>query len=357
MRYTVYSVCCLAAILFFLSTLTACSGGRYTEPGSREALPDPDDKTAWNARYSPSEYITAWGFSNQSMQQAEQDAKAQVAASVRSSIESEMVSVMESESASGGEIRDYQKLESRTTTTAHFDHAEMIRLVPPTAHESKGEFWVMASLSRREAVEELLIPYNSEAIRFRFLAARLDSLQKDPPNFTITWKELNERHQLMAPAAAEVRAVAGRNLPEMAADEALFRGAEARRLALLGNLKTVVVLREHPDLDHDELFSRISSALTSLGLSVVGDECRTGSMILEFQPDLKWTNVMGRVVQLELAGEVGLCDQEEPWNLFSLRGEHMRGEGRQPIRDLLARMTPQLLKDDLQGILDPYLPF
>lgn len=356
MRYTVYSKSARQPILLLLLFLTACSTGGYNSSSTQENLPDPQDKTAWNARFPSQSYITGWGVSTQSMQMAEQNAKATVAASVRSSIQSEMTSVMESES-SDGTIRDYQKLESITKTRTHFDHAELIRLVPPTAHHHKGEFWVMAILSRREAVEELLIPYNAEATSFRFLATRLDSLKKDPPAFTTTWNDLNIQHRKMVLPAAEVRAVAGGKLPEISRDEKLFQKAETSRIFLLSQLEVVVILDDHPELNHDELVSKISTALTSLGLSVVGNNCRPEALSLKMTPQLNWTNVMGPVVQLELIGEVGLCGQAGPWNLFRLNDRHMRGEGRRPMEDLYTRLDPNFFEEYYYNLLKSYLPF
>ncbi len=352
MRYTIYS----SLVLLVLLILTACSSGGYHQSATQEKLPDPDDKAAWNARFPTRTYITAWGVSNQSAQLAEQNAKATVAAAVRSSIESELTSVMHSESLDGS-IRDYQKLESITKSRTHFDHAELIRTVPPTAHDHKGEFWVMAILSRREAVEELLIPYNEEAVTFRFLAARLDSLENDPPAFTSTWNNLKTSRRKMLPHAAEVRAVAGGKLPEIVRDDQLFHKAETSRLVLLSKLEIAVMLDDHPELNHDELVSRISTALTSLGLSVVGETCRPGALRIQMTPELKWTNVMGRVVQLELVGEMGQCDQAEPWNVLRINDRHMRGEGRRPLEDLYERLDAEFFEEYFFSILDPYLPF
>ena len=356
MLYTVYYHRYTLFISLLLLFLTACSGGGYNQSGSTENTPDPEDKTSWNARFPAGTYITAWGVSTESMRQAEQDAKAMVAAAVRSSIASELTSEMQSESF-GGEIRDHQRLESITKIRTHFEHAELIRLVPPTAHHRKGEYWVMAALSRREAAEELMIPYREEAATFRFLAARLDSLQDNPPGFTKTWQELKKHYKKMEPEAAEVRAVAGGNLPEIIRDDALYSGAQNSRLILLENLEFALLLAEHPQLNHEELSSRISAALATLGLSVVGDSCRPGAVGLKVSPETTWTNVMGRVVQLELKGEVGFCTKGEPWSLFRIHGSEMRGEGRTPMKDLWQQQDPDFLKDQLKMILTPYLPF
>ncbi len=354
--YTVYRKPVSILNLLLLMFLTSCSGSGYNESGSTERLPDPEDKTSWNARFPSNSYISAWGVSTGSMRQAEQDAKAMVAAAVRSSIESELTSEMESESF-GGEIRDHQRLESITKIRTHFEHAELIRLVPPTAHHRKGEYWVMAALSRREAAEELMVPYREEASTFRFLAARLDSLQDNPPGFTRTWNDLKKHYGKMEPAAAEVRAVAGGNLPEITRDDARFSNAQNSRLTLLGNLEFALLLTDHPQLNHEELSGRITAALTTLGLSVVGDSCKPGAVSLRVSPETTWTNVMGRVVQLELSGEVGFCGQPEPWSLFRIHGSEMRGEGRMPMKDLWQQQDPDFLKDQLKMILDPYLPF
>ena len=123
------------------------------------------------------------------------------------------------------------------------------------------------------------------------------------------------------------------------------------------NLEFALLLADHPQLNHEELSGRITRALTTLGLSVVGDSCKPGAVVLRVSPATTWTNVMGRVVQLELNGEVGFCDQGEPWSLFRIHGSEMRGEGRMPMIDLWQQQDPEFFKDQFRIILAPYLPF
>ncbi len=341
--------------MMMLLALSACAGGNYS-PTTSENFPDPDDQAAWNARFPFGRYITAWGISNQSSRLAEQDAKAMVAAAVRSSIESELISVMESETWNTGSV-DRQKLESRTKISAHFDHAELIRTVPPTAHRKDNEYRVMAVLSRREAAEELLVTYEAEAAEFRLLATRLDSLENDYPRFTNTWNKLGNQHEKMMAPAAEVRAVVGINPTQISRDDSRWQKASAAREALLSNVVVVVNLIEHPELDQDELAGKIHSALASLGLSTTTGNCQPGGVRVKIQPELQWHQVVGRVVQLDLVGEVGPCGSEIPWNTFHIEDRRMRGEGRRPLEDLMGRLESDFLAERFLGILGLYLPF
>ncbi len=340
--------------MVLLLTLSACAGGNISQP-TTDGLPEAENQPAWNARFPHDRYITAWGISNKSQRLAEQDAKAMVAAAVRSSIESELVSVMESETWNS-KSNDYQKLESRTKISAHFDHAELIRIVPPTAHQKNNEFRVLAVLSRREAAEELLIPYEVEAADFRLLKTHLDSLENDFPQFTKTWNQLKTQHEKMLAPAAEVRAVAGIIPAQIASDDSRWLEASSARLALLNSVVVVVDLAEHPQLDQGQLGGKIHSALVSLGLSTAGSNCLPGALRIKIQPELQWHQVVGRVAQLDLVGEVGLCDSEIPWNTFQIDDPRMRGEGRHPVEDLMGRLDPDFLAERFLAILEIYLP-
>ena len=125
----------------------------------------------------------------------------------------------------------------------------------------------------------------------------------------------------------------------------------------MSNLKITVMIDEYPELNTEELTSKISTALTGLGLAVLGEKCQPGSLRLQVSPELHWTNIMGRVVQLDLQGEVGPCGQFEPWNLFHINDRRMRGEGRLPMADLYDRLDPAFFEESLSEILSPYIPF
>lgn len=307
-------------------------------------------------RFPADGYVVAWGISEQSARQAELAAKAAVAEQVRSSIKSELVSVMEAESQDGV-ITDYEKLESRINTTSHFDHAELIRVVPETATFKNGVHQVFAAMSRREAVTELLIPYENEAISFRLLSTQLESLEFDPPHFTQVWRQMKPRRERLLPLAAEVRAVAGRTLPEIAADNARWEAAESARAQLLNDLNVVVDLAGHPDLDDKQVSSLVREALAGLGLGAVDESCQAGALELVIRPEVIWKNVMGKVAQLDFSGQAGLCYEEDLWTEFRISDSRFRGEGRRPVEDLMNRVQAEDLTRSFREILAPYLPF
>ncbi len=363
MLYTVYRTLVRGFLSLFLLPnlvvlllLSSCGSSGRSSGFSSSSDPDPTDLKAWESRYPSSHFITAWGFSSENPRQAGRDAKAAVAAAVRSSVESELISIMESEAVQG-EVTDYQKLKSNIRITAHFDHAELIKLVSQTAHRDQGEYKVLAVLSREEAAQELLIPYETQAVDFRLLAARLDSLENDFPRFTIIWKKLKSQHEKMLAPAAEVRAVSGRQLRKIARDESLWTNASAARMKVLNEALLVVELGRHPDLDHDELSGKIQSALASLGLSTTAGPCNPEALRLKLNPTVTWKRVVGRVVQLEFAGDLGSCGSESPWTTFVISDRHLRGEGRRPVEDLMARMEPEILAQHFSELLADYLPF
>jgi len=353
MRYTVYSNARYACILLLSILLASCSG---SSGFSRDGTPNPDNRPAWEEKFPTRTYVTAWGLSTRNHLMAEQNARAAVAAAVSSSIESELTSVMKSTN-NQGDVRDYQRLESITKTRTHFKHAELIHPVPGTAHKTDGEYWVMAVLSRRDAVDELMVPYEKNSTPYRVLAANLESSKNDPPEFTRGWKSLKKHHLEMQPAAAEIRAVAGGNLPELVRDESLWKDTEELRQGVLKKFKVILVLEDNPELDHEVLAEKFGSALANLGLPVDGQVCRPGLIKLSIKPQLKWTRVVGRVVQLEFEGEVGMCDRELPWNVFQIQDRRMRGEGRRPLENLYERMDVRVLENQLREIFAPYLPF
>ena len=337
-----------------LLLLSACAGGNYSSAGNN-GFPDADDVEGWAERFPHDQYISAWGISTQSSRLAENDAKAMVAAAVRSSIESELISVMESETGNTGST-DYQKLESRTKISAHFNHAELIRTVPATAHHHQNEFKILAVLSRREAARELLIPYENEAVDFRLMATRLDSLKNDYPRFTTTWKKLNIQHEKMMAPAAEVRAVSGMQTAQISRDEAQWKMASASRMKMLGKVEVVVEVAPNSELNHEELAGKIHTALASMGLHTSGAGCGPNALRLLIQPELQWHQVMGRVAQLDLMGEVGPCNSPTPWNNFQISDRQMRGEGRDPLDDLMERLKPDFLAEQFTEILRFYIP-
>lgn len=355
MLYTVYKKAPPCLILLLLMMLTSCARSPGYQQNTSEDFPAPENKTAWNQYFSEKSYIKAWGVSTRNAQMAGQNAQAAVAAAVRSSIESELVSVMKSESIQG-EVRDYQKLESITKTRTHFKHAELIKLVPQTTHKKNGEYWVMAVLSRREAADELMIPYLEYAVPFRLQAGRLEALNNDCPAFTKTWKKVQAHYRKLKPAAAEVRAVAGGPFPEMVNDENLFHQAELSRQNLLHELKVNIQVEEQPELNQAELVRVISEAIMDLGLSVSGGFCQDGFVSLKISPDLKWKNIMGQIVELQLLGDVGICGEEDSWTGFTIKDRRMRGEGRRPLVDLGKRIESDYLSDYFYNILDQYLP-
>jgi len=341
--------------ILFLLLLSGCAGGNYSSSGEND-FPAPDDEQGWSKHFPHEQYISAWGISNQSARQAENDAKAMVAAAVRSSIESELISVMESETWNSGST-DYQKLESRTKISAHFDHAELIRPVPATAHHHHNEFKVLAVLSRREAARELLIPYETEAADFRLLATRLDSLQNDYPRFTTTWNKLKIQHEKMLAPAAEVRAVSGMQPAQISRDESQWKIASASRMNLLSKVEVVVELAPNEELNNEELAGKVHTALASMGLHTSSGGCRPDAVLLKLNPELQWHQVLGRVAQLDLVGEVGPCNSPTPWNSFQISDRQMRGEGRNPLGDLMERLKPDFLAEQFTEIMQYYLPF
>ncbi len=346
--------------LLLVILLTACSGGNYSSTPGRysepeENYPDPKNKTAWSNRFPGDQYIIAWGVSNKNSQLAEQNAKTQVAAAVQSTIESELISVMESETTNAINS-EYQKLHLHTKVTSNFNHAELIRIVQPTAHHQDNEFRVLAVLSRAEAARELMIPYNEQAADFRLFATELDSFQADYPRFTKTWNKLKLQHGKMLEPAAEVRAVTGYQPLQIRQDEERWQLAQASRIKILSDAVVVVNFANHPNLNNEVLAGKIHAALATLGLSSASGECTRGTVGLKAVPELQWHHIMGRVAELTLLCEVGLCEKQNSSFNFEISGREMRGEGRQPLKDLMENLQPSFLAREIRNNLKYILP-
>ena len=73
-------------------------------------------------------------------------------------------------------------------------------------------------------------------------------------------------------------------------------------------------------------------------------------------PELVWTQIIGSVVSLELRGTVGPCSGAD-WSEAVIAGPALRGEGRDPVADMLGGLTPEALAPELREALGHVIPF
>lgn len=319
------------------------------------APPAPDDTEGWARALPRSTYVTAWGTSRESAREAALDAQAQVAAQVRSSLTAETRSIARA-IMRDNEVTDFQELVSEVRTTTSFEHAELIRVVEPSRHEKNGEFLVLAALRRSDLARVLQEGYDTAAASFRPAAARLDAAAGDPPGWTSAWAGVRRSFAVLVAAVAETRTGAGVDPAGFGADRATWRRAHAARDSVLESLDVVLDLAALPDLDGDDLAARLRAGLGHLGVRAATAECRPGSVRLALVPELETTRIIGEVVSLELRGAVGPCEGDI-WSEVVIAGSVLRGDGRDPVADLLSGLTPEALAPELREALGHVIPF
>jgi len=340
------AVVCACGVL-----LVGCAGSRPDPARS----PAPGDVEGWARALPRSTYLTAWGSSTESSREAGLDAQAQVAAQVSSSLTAETTSIARAV-MHDTEITDFQELVSEVRTTTRFEHAELIRLVEPTRHEVGGEHRVLAALRRSDLARVLQEDYDTAAVGFRSSAAGLDAAAGDLPGWTSAWARCRRSFASLVAAAAETRTGAGVDPFGFGADRATWERAHAARDSVLRDLDVVIDLAAHPEIDGDELGSRLRAGFAHLGVRAATAECRPGAVRLRLVPELVWTRIIGSVVSLELRGTVGPCSGDD-WSEAVIAGPALRGEGRDPVADMLGGLTPEALAPELREALGHVIPF
>ena len=332
--------------------LGACAGPA-TDPST---LPSPDDTQAWSGRFPQSRWVRGWGESNRSAREAELDAKAQVASQVRSSITAETTSLARAVMRDD-EVHDFQDLMSEVRTTTTFSRAELIRIVEPTAHQADDVHRVLAVLDRRELARAFQMDYDDVAASWRPSFAALDAASGDLPEWTAAWHRCRDGFARVLGIAAETRAASGLDPAGYGSDLMMWRIANAGRDSVLQSTEIVMDIGPVDGLDAHELAERLVSGFAQLGVTARTGDCRRSEAALRLTPHLSSHQVIGRVLSLELRGEIGPCGDERSWSEVSLAGSAMRGEGRDPEGDLLRSMTPEAVALILSESLGHLLPF
>jgi|GEM_PF-2204716 len=343
----------VALLLTICLAAAGCGGG----PAARDsnALPAPDDIEGWNRRI-PAGVIAVWGMSDESPRQAELDAKAQVAATIQSTLESETTSFMAA-TMRDADVQDVQEMTSRVTVRTTFSRAELIRVVPGTAHHKDGVYRVMAGVERQELATALSADYEAASVRFRSNGELLAGLTHELPAYTAAWSRTRDAYADVLARAVEVRTASRLDPAGLAADRDSWRRLEAERAALLNGLTVVIQLKEHPELNHQELAERLRAGFARLGVGASGSRCVPGAALLELEPILTWTRVIGRVCALELSGELRPCDGDDIWTEVEVSDSALRGEGRDPVGQLQRNLTPEILASLLRESLSHVIPF
>jgi hypothetical protein len=125
---------------------------------------------------------------------------------------------------------------------------------------------------------------------------------------------------------------------------------------VLQDLDLVLDLAAHPDIDTDELAARLRAGLAGLGVRAATAGCRPGAVRLALDPELTITRIIGEVVSLELRGAIGPCGGNA-WSEVVIAGRALRGDGRDPVADLLSGLTPEALAPELRESLGHVIPF
>jgi len=306
---------------------------------------------ASGANYSEAQYIGSRGISNTSQREADLDAKAQVAEQVRSSIRSETTAFARAVILNGS-ADDSQVLTSKVQASAQFSRAEMIKIAPESRKQIKGQYQSVAYISRSELSQILIAEYEDAAIAFH--QHDNPDLANDLAAFTSSWKQAKRAYTEMAAIACEIQAVTRRPYQQFASDRELLKKFNRQRLTWLSNIHVAVRIRDGGNIDTYAMAESISGAMTELGLVADGNRCSDG-LLLDLTPSVSWKKFYGNdVCEVTLIGSLENCATGNVLSEVSISG--LNGEGRDPIRKMHNRATPEKIAPLLSKSLGHILP-
>lgn len=305
------------------------------------------------AQYSEAQYIVGHGISNTSQREADLDAKAQVAEQIRSSIRSETTAFAKAVIRNGSSD-DSQVLTSKVQASAQFSRGEMIRIVPASRKFEKGQYQSVAQISRSELSQILIAEYEDAAIAFR--QHDNPDLANDLAAFTSSWKQAKRAYTKMAATACEIQAVIRGAYQPFTIDRDLMQKFNQQRLTWLSNIHVAVRVRSGGNIDTYAMAESISGAMAELGLVADGNRCADGLLLLDLTPSVIWKKFYGTdVCEVTLSGNLKNCATGNVLSEVSISG--LNGEGKDPIRRMHNRATPEKIAPLLSESLGHVLPF
>ncbi|MCP4143901.1 MAG: hypothetical protein GY752_01310 [bacterium] len=308
---------------------------------------------ASGANYPEAQYIVSRGISNTSQREADLDAKAQVAEQVRSSIRSEVTAFAKAVILNGSS-NDSEVLTSKIQASAEFSRAEMIKIARGSRKRIKGQYQSVAYISRSELSQILIAEYELAAVAFH--QHDNPDLANDLAAFTSSWKQAKRAYTQMAATACEIQAVTRRPYQPLASDRELLKKYNRQRLTWLSNIHVAVRIRDGGNIDTYAMAESISGAMTELGLVADGNKCTDGLLLLDLTPSVSWKKFYGNdVCEVTLSGSLENCATGNVLSQVSISG--LNGEGRDPIRKMHNRATPEKIAPMLSESLEHVLPF
>jgi len=346
----------LIAISFSMLIIESCSAS--SPPLKRDMGPDEGitPRQSLERKYPRKSYITSWGISKKSWQEAKLNAKSQISAQIRSSIESRTESFASAVSVNG-EVTDYQRLVSEVKTETEFSRNELIRIDPDSRYEKNGTYYVFGYISRRKLYNILKEDYEDQSSIFQKNITTLSNLKNDLQAYSTAYTSVRSSYNKMAAKACQMQAVTGKDFNKFNADRDSLRNADRDRIKLLQSVRVAVRMdNKIPEIDNRRVLSAFRKAFVNMGVSAVRGSCENSDYLLELKLDLLRKSTIGRIYELSIRGDLKKCGDGEVMTEVSISGPSLRGDGMNAISEISANITAEVLKPMLFSSISHVLP-
>lgn len=344
---------------WLITTAIGCApSGHGSNTRTTDRIAAPDLPVTLAKKYPMKQYITAWGYSKNSAHEAELDAKARISEQIASRIQAETKSVATAQ-MENSVVTDSQYLESSVNSVTSFDRAELIQcIVDEHPLRQEAEYRAFGYLSRVTLGTELAQEYLDYAVVFRTGFAHARAAFPSPMEFTPAWHTARSGFRNMVKVVGEYQAVTGLQPASWTDDRAQFQEMAEMRSELLGQVEIAVQLQDVAELDTEAIAAAINGALSRLGLKASGGTCRpTTTLLMELKPKIRWYQLIGaQYCQASFIGLIHPCSNLTISQPIVITGKMLEGSGKNPLANLVKRVTPELLAPLLEHSLSAVLP-